>query len=99
MSRTPQHAFASALRFVRESRGFSQESLDTVSGRTYVSALERGTKQPTIGKVADLAGALDVHPLSLLALSFLRNPSSDDVEPLLLRVVDEIAWLRRDGTV
>ena len=70
-----------------------------MSGRTYVSALERGTKQPTIGKVADLAGALDVHPLSLLALTFLDNPSCDDVEPLLLRVVEEVAWLRQEGTV
>lgn len=95
MSRTPQPSFSSALRFVRESRGLSQESLDTVSGRTYVSALERGTKQPTIGKAADLASALDVHPLTLLALSFLGSPSSDDFEPLLLRVADEVAWLRR----
>jgi transcriptional regulator with XRE-family HTH domain len=93
MTRTVQSDFPRALRFVRQARGKSQEALDVVSGRTYVSALERGVKQPTLGKLADLAGSLDVHPLTLVALSFLNRASPAEVEKLLDRVRDEVSEL------
>ena len=93
MTRILQSDFPRALRFVRLTRGKSQEALDVVSGRTYVSALERGVKQPTIGKLADLAGSLDIHPLTLMALSFLNRASPAEVEKLLDRVRDEISGL------
>ena len=66
----PEARFAKTLRAVRAIRGLSQEQFDAVSGRTYLSALERGLKIPTIGKVEDLARVLDVHPLTLLALCY-----------------------------
>ncbi|MDM0032355.1 helix-turn-helix transcriptional regulator [Variovorax sp. J22P271] len=93
MTRTVQSDFPRALRFVRQTRGRSQEALDVVSGRTYVSALERGVKQPTIGKLADLAGSLDIHPLTLMALSFMNRASPLEVEKLLLRVREEVSEL------
>ena len=93
MIRIKQPQFSRALRFVRKARGKSQEYLDVASGRTYVSALERGIKQPTIGKAADLASCLDVHPLTLLALSFLSKPTPTDVQRLLDRIGNEIAEL------
>ena len=61
--------FGRALKRARRTRGFTQEDFAEVSGRTYVSSLERGLKSPTIEKVAELADALDVHPLTLLALT------------------------------
>ena len=85
--------FPQALRYARRARGKSQEALDAGSGRTYVSALERGIKQPTIGKIAELASALDIHPLTLMTLSYLKKPTALEVQRLLHRVSDEVAAL------
>lgn len=75
MSRHPTHQFARALRELRVARGIPQEEFDQVSSRTYISALERGLKQPTLSKVDDLAGVLGLHPLTLLVASYCRRLS------------------------
>lgn len=56
------------VRYWRLKRGFSQEHLAFESGlhRTYVSAVERGIRNPTVLIVAKLAGALSVRPVMLL---------------------------------
>lgn len=41
-----------------------------MSGRTYISSLERGLKSPTLEKVDQLASVVGVHPLTVLALSY-----------------------------
>lgn len=86
----PTSSFANALRIARRARGVSQEQFDTVSSRTYVSALERGLKQPTITKIDALAGVLGLHPLTLCALSYAGRPTSGDLRKLLARVQDEL---------
>lgn len=68
---------AHALRTARKLRRLPQESLDTVSSRTYVSTLERGLKSPTLDKLDQIAGALDVRPVSLLAYSYLHDGNLD----------------------
>lgn len=73
----------------------SQEEFDTISSRTYISALERGLKQPTIAKVDALAGVLGLHPLTLLALSYGNKQSAADVRRLLDRVQQELEDLLR----
>ena len=60
--------------------GRSQEDFDLVSSRTYISNLERGIKSPTIGKIDSLAPVLDLHPLALLALSYVKARQSPEVE-------------------
>ena len=65
----------------------SQEIFDEVSSRTYVSALERGLKSPTLPKVDALSGVLGLHPLTLLALSY--GSSRADIEKVLARVGSE----------
>lgn len=52
----------------RMKRGFSQEELAFRAGlhRTYVSAVERGLRNPTVVIIGRLAGALGVRPLALL---------------------------------
>lgn len=52
----------------REERGFSQEALAFESGlhRTYISAVERGVRNPTVRIVAEIARALKVTPATLL---------------------------------
>lgn len=52
----------------RELKGLSQEELAFQSDlhRTYVSGVERGTRNPTVAIVARLANALGVTPANLL---------------------------------
>ena len=86
----PTSTFATALRAARKARGVPQEAFDVISSRTYISALERGLKQPTIAKVDDLAGVLRLHPLTLLALSYSARHTAEDVHRLLARVQHEV---------
>ena len=78
--------FAAGLRNARNSRGLSQEDFGLVSSRTYVSSLERGLKSPTLNKVDDLAGALELHPLTLLILSY-ANGGSSDLSPRFMEAI------------
>ena len=86
-------SFARALRAVRLARGVPQEAFHPVSGRTYVSALERGVKQPTISKVEALAGVLDVHPVTLLLLGYCPTLNIAEVRGLLMCVEAEVLAL------
>lgn len=86
-------SFGKALRAARRARGLPQEEFDQVSSRTYISALERGIKQPTIVKVDQLAGILGLHPLTLFALSYAGQSSPADVRRLLERVRREVELL------
>jgi transcriptional regulator with XRE-family HTH domain len=62
------HDFGAALRAIREERGFSQEAFAVHAGihRTYVGALERGEKNPTLVLVYRVAAALDLRGSQLL---------------------------------
>jgi transcriptional regulator with XRE-family HTH domain len=90
----PNNSFANALKSIRKSKGLSQEDFSLTSSRTYVSALERSMKSPTLNKVDDLAGVLGVHPLTLLALSYLKTADSGSVDKILKIVSDEISELK-----
>lgn len=68
--RSPAHAaFGQAIRTVRNRRGVSQESLALQCGldRTYISGIERGTRNPSLTNILKLAAALDVRPAELFA--------------------------------
>ncbi len=90
----PHNNFARALKSIRKSKGLSQEAFSLSSSRTYVSTLERSLKSPTLSKVDDLAEVLGVHPLTLLAMSYLRTTDSTDVERVLDLVSNEISELK-----
>ncbi|MDP3495097.1 MAG: helix-turn-helix transcriptional regulator, partial [Hyphomonadaceae bacterium] len=57
------------VRAERVARGMSQEALALEAGmkRSYLSDLERGTRNPTVRAVGRLAMALDVAPAILFA--------------------------------
>ena len=67
--------FGIALKKLRLARGLTQEDFSLVSSRTYISALERGIKSPTLEKVLILAQTLDISPIILIALAF--TPDAD----------------------
>jgi transcriptional regulator with XRE-family HTH domain len=67
-------AFGVVLRNLRRDAGISQEELAEVADidRTYPSLLERGLRQPTIGKVIAIAGALGIDATTLVSLTVAR---------------------------
>jgi transcriptional regulator with XRE-family HTH domain len=90
MKRLPESDFSSAMRLVRKAKGLTQEDFDDISSRVYISALERGVKQPTLPKVDALANHLGVHPLTLLVLAYCRKPGADDARSLVEKVLSEV---------
>ncbi|MBT2135483.1 helix-turn-helix domain-containing protein [Croceibacterium sp. LX-88] len=63
-----QERLAKNLRLLRQAKGWSQEVFADEAGlhRTYISDLERGSRNPTISVVDKLAIALGVTPGRLL---------------------------------
>jgi len=64
-------AFGRVLRRLRLEAGMTQEELGLEADlqRKYISLLELGEKQPTITSVFKLAGALQVKPGKMIALT------------------------------
>ncbi|WP_457334963.1 helix-turn-helix domain-containing protein [Rhizobacter sp. P5_C2] len=85
--------FPRALRAIRKAQGLAQEEFDQISSRTYISALERGLKTPTLGKVDELAAVLRVHPLTLLTLSYCSRATPSEVQRVLEVVRTELDQL------
>lgn len=89
-----QHFFGQALRRVRMARGMTQEDFSIASGRTYISQLERGERGATLAKIAELAEAMGVHPLTLVALAFAS--SQEKLRKLLAEVGNEAESIMRE---
>ncbi len=60
--------FGLAIREARSQAGLSQERLSELAGldRTYVSGVERGTRNPTLDSMSRLAAALNVRLSELI---------------------------------
>ncbi len=63
----PRDRFAVNLRKARQSKKISQEELGRRTGvhRTEISLLERGGREPRLGTIVKLCGALDTTPEAL----------------------------------
>jgi transcriptional regulator with XRE-family HTH domain len=72
-----------AIWIVRKARGLTQEDFSEVSSRTYLSSLERDLKSPTLEKLAQLAAVLQVHPVTLVALSSLPSTDGATIETFI----------------
>ncbi len=83
-------SFGKSLRAVRKARGLSQEDFSIASSRTYLSTLERGLKSPTLDKIDSLADRMDIHPLTLLTLTYLGASNDSDSSVLFKRIKEEI---------
>ncbi|MBK8912758.1 MAG: helix-turn-helix transcriptional regulator [Chlorobi bacterium] len=64
-------AFAAVIRSLRLQHGFTQEQLAwrTNVDQSFISALERGLKEPCLKTIVQLASAFDL-PLSQLIIAF-----------------------------
>jgi len=85
-----KQAFGVALRSNRKNKGLTQEDFSQISSRTYLSALERGLKSPTLDKIEQLASVIDIHPLTLLASCYLCQDLGLGIEELFNRVRREL---------
>lgn len=92
-----REAFALALRLARQQKGLSQEDFSLVSSRTYVSMLERAATCPTLEKLESLCSVLAVHPVSLLALTYLWKEGCASTDELIARVNDDLQALLADS--
>lgn len=66
-------AIGYALKEAREAKGLTQEDFVGVSGRTYLSEIERGLKSPTLEKIDQLATRIGIHPLELLIACYAKQ--------------------------
>jgi len=88
---TSREAFAKALKQARAYQGLTQEDFSDVSSRTYISTLERGLKSPTLEKIDELAATLELHPLTILTLTYLAAHESQKLDSLLKKVQQQVA--------
>jgi transcriptional regulator with XRE-family HTH domain len=79
-------AFAKSLKELRLMRGLTQEDFSEVSGRTYISMIERGLRCPTLEKIDEFACVLGVHPLALLCLTYLHAEGHQNLDRLFGRI-------------
>lgn len=88
-----RQAFATSLKQARKAKNLTQEDFSTVSSRTYLSTLERGLKSPTLDKIQELANTLEIHPLTLLVLTYTQLEENPQVSILMKKVSHEIEEL------
>lgn len=83
-------SFARALKKTRTAKKITQEDFSEVSSRTYISTLERGLYTPTLEKVEALAKVMNVHPLTLLVMTYLDEKDLQELNKLISLVISEI---------
>lgn len=86
-------ALGEALSEIRKSKGLTQEDFSEVSSRTYISSLERGLKSPTVEKIVLIAERLEVHPLTMLALCFVKLEGRKKPDTLFELMLAELGAL------
>lgn len=83
-------AFAKGLKNARKASKLTQEDFSNISSRTYISSLERATKGPTLEKIDEIANVLQMHPLTLYFLTYLKYDNTNTQEDLFNIVREEL---------
>ena len=83
-------AFGQALRQIRLQKKLSQEDFSDISGRTYLSNLERGKQSPTLEKINQLASVLGVHPRVLVNLTYMIYDTSGEPDEFVMTLGEEL---------
>ncbi|EPB7048052.1 TPA: helix-turn-helix transcriptional regulator [Pseudomonas aeruginosa] len=92
-------AFGQALRRSRQATGRTQEDFHPISSRTYISQLERGLKSPTLEKLEELSGLLGVHPVTLVAATYLLKDmvTTSELQSTLTQQLEAMGFDVADG--
>lgn len=91
-----RQSLATAIRTVRKNKGLTQEDFGVVSSRTYLSSLERGLKSPTVDKLEEIAGVLNVHPATILLMAYAIQAPSSERDSLINEIAGEAQTLCAD---
>lgn len=83
-----KQALGQAIKELRISKELSQETVG--ASQSYVIDVERGIKSPTVIKLVELAENMGVHPLTVLAKSYLLADPNLNVEKLLEQLRQEL---------
>ena len=83
-----KQALAQAIKELRKSKDLSQETVG--ASQSYISDVERGIKSPSVIKLAELAENMGVHPLTILAKSYLLADPDLGVDELLEQLRREL---------
>lgn len=84
-----RQALALAIQSTRKSQRLTQEDFGIVSSRTYMSALERGLKSPTIDKLDEISEVMGVHPATVVLLAYTILAGQETAQATIDRVVTE----------
>nr|WP_294839887.1 helix-turn-helix transcriptional regulator [uncultured Methylotenera sp.] len=91
-------AFGQALKQARLAKGLTQEDFSDVSSRTYISTLEREIFSPTIDKVDGLSNYMNIHPLTLLTLTYLNKDKKLHIDKLEKLIREQISSINLGQT-
>lgn len=86
-------AVGKAVRDIRNSKGLRQEFFSDVSSSSHISRVESGQYGATVEFIDKIAGAMHIHPLTLLTLSFLNAYDDQNVSNLQGIVMKELEEL------
>lgn len=84
-----REAFGQAVRQVRKERGGQQEAVGP--SQSYISDVERGLKSPSLAKIEDIATALGVDVLTLVARAVLLQHPDLCVQDLLAKLQNDLS--------
>jgi transcriptional regulator with XRE-family HTH domain len=94
MEFTPRD-FGKALTFLRAARDLKRADMGSMATAQHLRMLERNANAPSLTMVDNLAAALQVHPLTLLALSYcLEEEDNSRFEEMMGQVFNEVDSLR-----
>lgn len=90
------HEIAAAIRTIRRMRALAYEDLADVSVRRSISSLEQAQVNVSVGKLAELASALDFDFVALIAICMaLREDSAPEI--ILDRASSALAAFSTEG--
>lgn len=83
-------AFGLAFKEARVAKKLTQEDFGIVSSRTYISTIERGLKSVTLDKLNEISTVLNIHPMTLIGMAFLKLNKNLSVTDLSQQVSSEM---------
>lgn len=86
-------AFGKALKRARQAKNLTQEAFGDQSSRTYISSVERGIYSPTVEKIIQFSEVLDIHPVTIMALTCMELDPKLRREALVRLVEQELALI------
>jgi transcriptional regulator with XRE-family HTH domain len=85
-----KNEFGIALRELRIRRNLSQQDFAGVVTREHLSRLERGVSQPNLELIRDISEVLNVHPMSLLAQTFIHDPDASELRSIIKTIAKDL---------